>query len=404
MLITPAPIVTPLKSWFLLSLSFAAGLLNYIDRQTLSVLKATLKEALSLTDTSYSHLVTAFMIPYIAFYVIGGRLVDRLGTRFGMTLFLSMWSAANVATGIASGFGQMIGARALLGASEPGFFPAMLRSVMTWFPKERRAFALSLMSPVSTVASIITPALMAWLTLNWNWRYGFIIPGVAGLGVAALWWFTDRNPPKFEQAGENTIGPATPYKELLRDRRVWGLISVRMITDPVFYFHLFWLPGYMQEKLGLSLSQLGAVGWIPPLIASATIIVMGKWSDSKVAAGASIIPTRMKLFILSSLLAPIGAFTTFAPNIPIAFVIITLVTIVAQMWFFSYGVIVSELFPRGAGSVTGIIGAFGAAGGLIMNVISGPMIERVGYTSVFVCLAFLHPIGVLILKRTIRTS
>ena len=177
-----------------------------------------------------------------------------------------------------------------------------------------------------------------------------------------------------------------------------------MITDPVFYFHLFWLPGYMQEKLGLSLPQLGAVAWIPSLVACATIIAAGRWSDAKVAAGAAILPTRMKLFVLSSFLAPIGALTTFAPNIAVAFVIITLVTIVAQMWFFSYGVVVSELFPGGAGSVTGIIGACGATGGLIMNVVSGPMIQNFGYTGVFIGLALLHPVGAVILSRVLKTK
>lgn len=394
----------PTRSWIILGLAFAAGFLNYVDRQTLALLKATLKESLTLNDTQYGHLVTAFMVPYIAFYVISGRLVDRWGTRFGMTAFVAVWSIANAASGLATGLGTMIGARAMLGAAEPGFFPAMLRTVMRWFPHERRAFALSLMSPVSTVASIVAPALIAWLTHHGSWRFAFWVPGVAGLLIAAAWWFADRNPPEFPAKAGEAAQAVTPLPVLLRDRRVWGLIAVRMITDPVFYFHLFWLPGYMQEKLGLSLPQLGAVAWIPSLVACATIIAAGRWSDAKVATGAAILPTRMKLFVLSSFLAPIGALTTFAPNIAVAFVIITLVTIVAQMWFFSYGVVVSELFPGGAGSVTGIIGACGATGGLIMNVVSGPIIQNVGYAPVFIVLAFLHPIGALILTRVLQSK
>jgi ACS family hexuronate transporter-like MFS transporter len=392
----------PRVSWVILGLTFFTGLLNYIDRQTLAILKATLKEAFSLSDTDYGHLVTAFMVTYIVFYVVGGRLVDKLGTRWGMTLFLGVWSLANAATGLAANLGQMIAARALLGASEPGYFPAMLKVVMNWFPRERRAFALGLISPVATIAAIVSPALIAWLTHTWSWREAFIVPGVIGLAIAAIWWFADKNPPYASGNAETSSAPATPYSTLLKDRRVWGLIAVRMITDPVFYFQLFWLPGYMQEKLGLTLAQLGAVGWIPSLVASLTIIAMGRWSDGRVAAGAAIIPTRMKLFVWSSFLAPVGALTTFAPDVATALVIITLVTIVAQMWFFSYGVIVSELFPTGAGSVTGLLGAFGAAGGLLMNVVSGPLIQSAGYTSVFIALAFLHPIGVVLLRRAIR--
>jgi ACS family hexuronate transporter-like MFS transporter len=391
-------------SWLILGLTFLAGLLNYIDRQTLAILKATLKEAFSLSDTQYGHLVTAFMVPYIVFYVVGGRLVDKLGTRWGMTIFIGFWSLANTATGLAANLTQMMGARAMLGASEPGYFPAMLRVVMNWFPREKRAFALSLLTTVSTTAAIVSPALVAWITHTLGWRYAFIIPGVIGLLLALVWWFSDRNPPFAQTEVSQGREKPTAFRELLRDRRVWGLIAVRMITDPVFYFQLFWLPGYMQEKLGLSLSQLGAVGWIPSLVASVTIIVMGRWSDSRVASGAAIIPTRMKLFVWSSFLAPVGALTTFAPNIAAAFVVLTIVTVVAQMWFFSYGVIVSELFPKGAGSVTGLIGACGATGGLIMNTISGPLIESAGYAAVFIALAFLHPIGAIILRRTIKAT
>src|SRR6185312_4600958 len=132
------------RSWLLLALLFAIGLLNYLDRQTLSILKATLKSELTLTDIDYSWLVTAFMSSYIVFYVISGRLVDRFGTRVSLTVFTAVWSVANLFSGLAQNFGQLAGARALLGAAEPGAFPAIQRVMMTWFPKERRAFAWSL--------------------------------------------------------------------------------------------------------------------------------------------------------------------------------------------------------------------------------------------------------------------
>jgi len=393
----------PRKSWAILALVFAAGLLNYVDRQTLAILKTTLKTNLHLTDTHYSHLVVAFMIPYILFYIISGRLVDRWGTRFGMTLFVGTWSLANLTCSLASTVTQLGAATAVLGCAEPGYFPTNLRVIMKWFPREHRAFALGLLSPCSTTAAIIAPALIAWLTQRWSWHSAFAVPGAVGVVIALVWWQVDRSAPDLvaDEPEPHRLTPS-PLTELLRDRRVWGLIGTRVLTDPVFYFQLFWLPGYMQERLGLSLKQLGAVAWIPSLVAAICIIAAGRWSDARVAAGHEVIKTRMQLFTFSAIIAPVGALTTVAPTIGAAFVVITLVTIVAQMWFFSYGIIISELFPRSAASVVGLIGACGAGGGLVMNLISGPLIDRVGYAPVFITLAFMHPLGAIILIRTMR--
>jgi ACS family hexuronate transporter-like MFS transporter len=197
---------------------------------------------------------------------------------------------------------------------------------------------------------------------------------------------------------------ATPLGVLLRDRRLWGLIGVRVLADPVFYFQLLWLTGYLQEKLGMPLQQLGAVAWIPSLVVALGIVGLGRWSGAQVARGADPQAARLKLLVLSACLAPLGACTTFAPNIWVAFAIITVRTFVAQTWFFGHGVIVSELSPRSAASLTGIIGACGASGGLLMNVVSGPIIEHVSYSGVVVTLAFLHPLGAVILVKTVRTG
>ena len=401
----PASTPIPAKSWVILALAFSTGLLNYIDRQTLAILKTTLKTTLHLTDTNYSHLVIAFMLPYIVFYVISGRLVDRWGTRLGMTLFVGTWSLANLVCAFATNVMQLSGANAVLGCAEPGYFPANLRVVMKWFPHDRRAFALGLISPCSTVAALITPALIAWLTRTWSWHLAFAVPGAVGTAVALAWWTLDRAPELPVAAPAPALAsPALPLAELLRDRRVWGLVGTRILTDSVFYFQLFWLPGYMQERLGLSLKELGAVAWIPSLVATLCIIAAGRWSDAQVAAGREVVQTRMKLFTFSAMIAPLGALTTIAPNLWVAFLIITLVTIVSQMWFFSYGVIISELFPGSAASVVGLLGACGASGGLLMNLISGPLIEHVGYAPVFITLAFMHPIGAIILSRTLQPS
>lgn len=389
----------PRRSWLLLALLFGIGLLNYLDRQTLSILKATLKIDFSLTDTHYSWLVGAFMAPYIVFYVISGRLVDRFGTRVSLSAFAAVWSLANLLSGVAQNFGQLAGARALLGAAEPGAFPAIQRVMMTWFPKERRAFAWSLLSPCTTVGAILAPPLVAMLTSWWNWHMAFVIPGIAGLVLAVAWWASDRNPPTFPH--ENTSdAPPPPMREILADRRVWLLLAARALTDPVWYFHLFWLPGYLQERLGVSLPELGWIGWIPSFVASAAVMTTGRTTDFLVARGHEPARVRIAMFAAAALFAPIGAFTTFAPSVPWALVLISIVAIVCQIWFFGQGLLVADVFPRqSAATIAGLLGAVGATGGLLMNLIAGPIIEHAGYISVFGALACLHPVAAFMLWR-----
>ncbi len=387
------------RAWLLLALLFGIGLLNYLDRQTLSILKATLKDELTLTDTHYSWLVTAFMGPYIVFYIVSGRLVDRFGTRISLAAFTGVWSLANILSGLATGFGQLAGARALLGAAEPGAFPAIQRVMMTWFPKERRAFAWSLLSPCTTVGAILAPPLVAALTGWWSWHLAFIIPGIAGIALALVWWAADRNPPPLPGEAEAAPEPPT-MREILADRRVWLLLAARALTDPVWYFHLFWLPGYLQERLGVSLPQLGWIGWIPSFVASAAVMATGRTTDFFVGRGHSPVRVRVTMFALAAAFAPVGAFTTFAPSITWALVLISLVAIVCQIWFFGQGLLVADVFPKtSAATIAGLLGAVGASGGLLLNLAAGPLIERAGYVPVFVGLACLHPLAALMLWR-----
>jgi ACS family hexuronate transporter-like MFS transporter len=387
------------RSWLLLALLFGLGLLNYLDRQTLSILKATLKDELALTDTHYSYLVTAFMAPYIVFYVVSGRLVDRFGTRASLTVFAAAWSVANLLSGAARSFGGLAGARALLGAAEPGAFPAIQRVMMTWFPPERRAFAWSLLSPCTTVGAIIAPPLVAILTGVWSWHAAFIVPGAAGLLLAVAWWFADRNPPAFASAAE-AAEAAPPLRTILRDRRVWLLLAARALTDPVWYFHLFWLPGYLQERLGVSLPQLGWIGWIPSFVASAAVMATGRTTDFFVARGRSAVHVRIAMFSLAAVFAPVGALTPFASSVAWALGLISLVAIVCQIWFFGQGLLVADVFSRhSAATIAGLLGAVGATGGLLLNLVAGPLIEHAGYIPVFTALACLHPLAALMLWR-----
>ena len=394
----------PPKSWLILALLFSAGLLNYFDRQTLSILKATLKVELGLTDTYYSYLVTVFMVPYIAMYLVSGRIVDRFGSRRPMAAFISSWSVATALAGAAQNLWQLAGARALLGAAEPGVFPAGMRAQVRWFPARRRAFLMSLNSPGTALGAILAPPVVAYLALRWGWRSAFVVPGLVGLGLAAMWWLVDR--PEEENSVEAVpSAPVTPWRNTLSDRRFKGVLFARIITDPVWYFFLFWLPGYMQEKLGLSLSGLGAVGWIPSAVASAVGILSAYWSDKAAARSSDPALLRIKFIFWISLAAPMTLLINSATSLPLIIGLLCVIYTIAQLWFFYSAVLLTDIIPaKSIAGALGMLGAVGASVAMLVNLCIGPLVEHVGYAPVFACAAILHPIGAVVQWHYYKTS
>jgi len=395
----------PRKVWAILGLLLAMGVLNYFDRQTLSILKSTLKASLSFDDESYSLLTFAFMLPYIVMYVGSGRLIDRFGTRICMTIFGIGWSVANIASGLSHSFAHLFAARALLGASEPGAFPVIQRAIVTWVPIERRAFAFSLVSPVGSIGAVLAPPLIALLATLLDWRAAFVIPGTIGLVIALIWWLVDKTD---QSATEPQAAPerhAPPVGLLFRNKHYWAIIAARMLSDPVWYFYLFWIPGYLQDKVGLSLGQLGMLGGIPYVVAIIACLVMGRGIDRLVARGHDSVRIQLRFFLATAALMPLGALSTMTTNPLLAIAIISVIVSVCQSWFVGTNVLLAGLFPREINaSALGILGAVGASTALLFNLCVGTIIEHFGYTVIFVFMAILHPISAIILNLVIGSK
>jgi len=401
----------PKKAWFIIGLLMTLLVLNYFDRQTLSILKPIVKMELGFDDQAYSLLTFAFMLPYIVMYVVSGRLIDRFGTRICMTLFAACWSVANIASGLSQNFAQLATSRVLLGAAEPGAFPVMQRAILNWVPVGHRAMALSITTPAGNIGAILAPPLIALLATTLNWRAAFVIPGLVGVVVAIVWWSTDTRqarspavpvveapPPLPETVDE---GPAS-VAALLKDKRFRSLVMVRMITDPVWYFYLFWIPGYLQERVGLSLSELGLVGGIPYIVAMLTCIVLGRSVDRLAARTRDPIRVQLRIFVLTAALMPLGALITMTSSAAIALAIITIVTTVCQVWFVGFNVLLAGLFPvRINASALGMLGAVGASTSLVLNLMAGSILARFDYVALFAGLAILHPVSALILSVVI---
>lgn len=396
------------RRWFIVAIIFLAIIFNYVDRQIVSVLKPVLKGEFNLDDSGYALILNVFTICYAVMYPITGWMVDRFGARVVMFFGIIAWSLACIGGGLSRTIGQFGFFRGLLGAAEPTNFPAQLKVVTVWFPGRLRATANSLCVAGSSIGAIIAPPVIAWLALTYNWQTAFVTMGAVGVLIAVLWKLIYRDPPSYilQEATKSTPTASSEsfqWKQLWNTRSLWGILLIRFVSDPVWYFCLFWLPGYLQEESGLSLAQVGMFGWIPFLFADLGAIGTSAWSDRLVRKGYAPLKARK---IMLTVVAFLGTLCAVAPFLTSAWATLTVFSIVAiacLSWLFTVSVVVAESFPvKNVASVLGIAGGCGALGAVLFNYFVGQFIGTLGSDKIFIVMAFLHPLAVLILWTMVR--
>jgi len=397
------------RRWLIVAVIFVALVFNYLDRQIVAILKPVLKSEYQLDDSGYAMLLNLFTISYAVMYPIGGWLVDRFGPRNVMGIGIIGWSLACIGGGMARTIGMFGLSRAMLGAAEPTNYPAQLKVVAIWFPGRLRATANSLCVAGGSIGAIIAPPLIAWVAISYGWRNVFFIAGAIGLMIAVAWWLVYRDPPESirrdveASAAKTGDGAKFTWPQLWRTRSLWGILLIRFVSDPVWYFCLFWLPGYLQEDSGLTLQQVGMVGWIPFLAADIGAIATAAWSDRMVRRGGTPLLSRKRMLTVVGLLAPLCALTPYLPSAFTTLLVFSLVAVAALSWLFTISVVIAESFPvANAASVLGIAGGCGAAGAVVFNYFVGQLIGSVGAHQIFLVMALLHPIAIVILWTMVR--
>lgn len=393
--------------WWIVALLFLATVINYVDRQTLSILSATLRTELGLTDRDYSNAVSAFLFSYLIMYTVSGRLIDRFGVRLGVTVCIVWWSIASMLTGLARGPLSLAVCRALLGIGEPGIFPAGVKVCGEWFPGKMRALATGIFSSGSAIGAIIAAPLVAWLTSQFGWRMAFIIPGALGLLWLPFWLKFYRHPSQHPAVTREDLAtleldqaPAPParWRDVLRKRPLWGLIASRLFSDPVWYFYLFWLPDYLQRIRHLSLAEIGLYAWIPFLFADLGNVLGGAASDALIRRGWPALRARVTVLGAVACLAPFGAFVGFMESTAGAMAVTCMITFLCQAWSTNIATLCADLTDRNeTGTVMGMMGTAGSAMGLVFAQILGFTIAKLGYASAFVMAACLHPLAIITL-------
>jgi ACS family hexuronate transporter-like MFS transporter len=405
---SPGPAATRpgLRYWAIIVLLFGASMINYVDRQSLSVLKPLVKTNLGINDESYAFLVNIFTFCYAGAYIATGWLVDRIGPRVALFWFITLWSLATLGCGLANTFVAFAIFRALLGLAEPGNQPVTVKALTLWVPLHRRGLIMSLVGGGSTVGSIVAAPLIAWLATRFGWHAAFFVPGVIGLGIGLIWWFVYRDPPRraIETAtAASPPAPSLPWSQLWRTKSLWGIVIARFISDPVWYYCLFWMPGYLQEDRGLSLIESGRIGWIPFAAASLGGISVAAYSDRLGRKMGDPCKARKRLLLILACFGPLCMFVPQAEGLTLTVGLLCVVAVVCLGWLSLLGPLVADTFPVGnVGSVWSIAGAFGALGAIIFNFQVGQITTAIGSAKMFLILGVLHLLAAAILLSLVR--
>jgi ACS family hexuronate transporter-like MFS transporter len=395
--------------WLIVGLLFAAMVINYVDRQTIGLLKGDLTKAFGWSETNYADLVFWFQVSYAVAYLGFGRIVDRIGARWGFGLAFLIWQVAHIAHAGARSLNGFIAARLLLGVGEGGGFPGGLKAVAEWFPKKERAFATGLFNAGTNIGAIVTPILIPAITLAWGWRAAFVATGLLGLTWLPIWLLVYRRPRQQKRLSAAELAhiesdpPDPPARvrllPLLRTRETWAYALGKFLIDPIWWMFLFWLPDFLGKRHGLDLSSFG-----PPLVAiyllSDVGSMAGGWLSSRmIQAGLTINTARKTTMLICALAAVPVAFAAEIDSLWLAVGVIGLATAAHQGFSANLYTLPSDVFPRSAvGSVVGVGGMIGAIGGMLMAKYAGWVLDSIGsYTPIFVVAASAYLLALLVI-------
>jgi ACS family hexuronate transporter-like MFS transporter len=397
----------PHLRWYIAILLCLSTELNYLDRQTLSVLAGTIQRELGLTAVDYSHITAAFLVSYAIMYAIGGRLIDFIGTRLGLMIFVSGWSIINMLHGLARSAFQFTVFRFMLGAVEPVNFPAGVKAVSEWFPMRERALAVGIFNAGTSLGSAVAALIVPWIAIAWGWRWAFVITGAIGfiwvLVWAAIYRLPQEHPWLSEEEKELILADSGPGRDdasgkvplglLLRMPATWGCVLARVLTDPISYFLFFWTPQYFQRERGFNLADIGIFLWIPFVALTLGNLASGAIPRWLIARGWPLNRARKGTMLGVSLSMPVLCLmVTRVSNPVLAVAIMTGIMFGHAAW--GNITLPAEVFPKKVvGTVSGLGGALGGVVGAITQYSIGWVVQNLSFAPIFAFCAFAYLIA-----------
>jgi MFS transporter, ACS family, hexuronate transporter len=398
--------------WLMIGLVFLATIINYIDRQTVSVLKTAISQDVGLSNADYAAIQNSFLAFYGISQLLSGRLYDIIGTRRGFIVSIVIWSIAALAHAAATTARSFAAFRALLGLGEAGNWPGAAKLVGEWFPVRERAFAMGIFNAGAAVGGALSPPVIAWLATQYGWRMTFVLTGVLGFIWLALWgalfqtparhrWITDAERAHILDgaAAAPAADPATRpgWLHLLTYRQTWAVVMGRFLTDPIWWLYIFWLPSYLQEARGFSLREVGQSAWLPFLAGGIGALSGGFASGALIARGWTVDRARKTVMVVGALLTSAGILAMRADDPYVALAWMSVVLFGFQVWINNLQTLPSDFFPGNAvGSVFGLGGAAAALASVLFTYGTGHAVDSFGYTPIFVIAALLGPLGAIV--------
>ncbi len=413
--------------WVIIGLIFLVTLINYVDRLTISVLAPILTKELQLTNLQFAWLGTWFLLAYTISQALSGRMLDRLGTKRGFSLSVTVWSIAAMATAGARSLTSLGVCRFVLGFGEAGNWPGAAKVVAEWFPFRERAFAMAIFNSGAALGAVLAPPLIVFLQLRYGWQTTFLVTGSLGFLWLIVWqivydaparhrWLTpaerqliaDGQRPT-EAEAQTRLAPETAtvasvsWRTLLTYREVWAILLARVLCDPTWWLYITWLPKYLSDVRGFTLAEIGMYAWAPYLAADAGSLVGGAASGMLISRGWSVPAARRAVIVAAALLMPVGALAVRIEDAMAGLVLMSVVLFAFQAWINNVQTIPSDLFPpQLVASVAGL-GGFGAGiGSMIFTLVTGWIVDHFSYTAVFTIAATLGPLATILLLALMR--
>lgn len=415
---TRAPVKIPSLRWLVAFALFSAALLNYLDRNVLGLLAVTIQNDLHITNQEYASIINYFLIAYTIANLLSGRVVDKLGVRLSLALFVGWWTVANALTGLSRSLWQLCGLRFLLGLGEAGCYTASPKAVAEWFPTSERGTVVGIYSAGGAVGATVAPLVVALVASNFGWRWVFAVTPVLASLWMVLWLWLYKNPathPHITDWERNHVGAVIGHtataaasakeselalwKTVLREPLVWLLMFARLITDPVWYFFQFWLPKYLQNVRGLDQKGV-AIMWMIFAAATVGFTLGGFLSGRLIKRGVAPSAARLWIMLSSAVVVPLVGVIPAAPTVAAVIAIAMLVAYAATAFLSNVTSLVVDIVPRRIlGTAFGVIACGSALGGFFMNKAVAWFIDHRSYNECFYLMALAHPLALLLVWR-----
>ena len=394
--------------WRIAALVFLATVINYIDRQTLSLVAPFVSDDLEINDVEYGNIVSAFLWAYTGMKLVTGILIDRWGARLMLAASMVWWSVANALHALARGAFGLGVYRLLLGIGEAGNFTAAEKVISEWYPPQERGLTNGLVNAAASTGAIAAPPMIALIYNQFGWRPAFVITGSLGflwlIGWLRWYYSPSKHPRITDQELELVGGDPTQagrkklnLGHVVKIRQTWALLLARVFADPMWWFYLFWLPKYLQEERGFTMTEIGLVAWMPYLAADIGSIAGGLASNWLVKRKVEVLRARKLAMLPCVVFMPLGIVVTYTESTTVAVAMICVVSGCHMAWKTNLMTLTNDIYPtRIVASAAGLIGVGSGLGGALSNNVTGYIIQYSSYRMVFIIMAFLHPIAMLI--------